>query len=106
MATVFFSLNGKSAASRITFENPACQWRDLPQKTSYNSSKTRESVAFALGTILKKGLRQEVIEMMRLLKLLFVLAVLVGAAVLGYAYIGDLSPEQSDVSAPVELNGN
>lgn len=44
--------------------------------------------------------------MMRLLKLLFVLAVLLGAAVLGYAYIGDLSPEQSDVSTPVDLNGN
>lgn len=43
--------------------------------------------------------------MMRLLKLLFVLAVLLGAAVLGYAYIGDLSPEQSDVSEPVQLNG-
>ena len=43
--------------------------------------------------------------MMRFLKLLFVLAVLVGAAVLGYAYIGDLSPEQSDVSEPVQLNG-
>lgn len=43
--------------------------------------------------------------MMRLLKLLFLLVVVLAAAVLGYAYIGDLSPDQSDVSAPVQLNG-
>ena len=42
--------------------------------------------------------------MLRLLKILFVLAVLIGAAVVGYAYLGDLSPQQSDVSQPVSLN--
>ncbi len=44
--------------------------------------------------------------MLRLLRFLFVIAVLLGAAVVGYAYLGDLSPEQSDVSAPVTLDGN
>lgn len=44
--------------------------------------------------------------MLRLLKILFVLAVFVAAAVVGYAYLGDLSPEQEDVSQPVTLNGN
>ncbi len=44
--------------------------------------------------------------MLRLLRFLFVIAVLLGAAVIGYAYLGDLSPEQSDVSAPVTLDGN
>ncbi len=44
--------------------------------------------------------------MFRLLKLLFLLAVLIGSAVLGYAYLGDLSPEQGEVSAPVTLDGN
>lgn len=44
--------------------------------------------------------------MLRILKLLFVLAVLIGSAVLGYAYLGDLSPEQTDVSEPVTLDGN
>ena len=44
--------------------------------------------------------------MFRLFKILFYLAVLVGMAVLGYAYLGDLSPEQEDVTAPVELNGS
>lgn len=44
--------------------------------------------------------------MLRLLRILFVLAVLIGAAVVGYAYLGDLSPEQTDVSEPVTLDGN
>lgn len=44
--------------------------------------------------------------MLRLLKFLFVLAVLIAAAVLGYAYLGDLSPEQEDVSVPVTLDEN
>ena len=41
--------------------------------------------------------------MLRILKLIFVLAVLIGFAVVGYAYLGDLSPEQEDVSEPVDL---
>ena len=44
--------------------------------------------------------------MFRLLRILFYLAVLVGAAVVGYAYLGDLTPEQSDVTAPVTLDGS
>ncbi len=42
--------------------------------------------------------------MYRLLKLLFLLVVVLVAAVLGYAYIGDLSPDQSDISTPVQLD--
>ena len=44
--------------------------------------------------------------MLRLLRILFVLAVMIGAAMVGYAYLGDLSPDQSDVSQPVTLDGN
>ena len=44
--------------------------------------------------------------MFRLLKLLFLLLIVVISAVLGYAYIGDLSPKQTDVSTPVDLDGN
>lgn len=44
--------------------------------------------------------------MLRVLRFLFILAVLVGAAVVGYAYLGDLSPEQTEVSEPVTLDGN
>ncbi len=41
--------------------------------------------------------------MLRILRLLFILAVLVAGAVIGYAYIGNLSPEQEPVSEPVDL---
>ncbi|NNL35907.1 MAG: hypothetical protein HKP35_08825 [Silicimonas sp.] len=41
-----------------------------------------------------------------MLKVLFVLVVLIASAVLGYAYLGDLSPTQQDVSEPVTLDGN
>lgn len=44
--------------------------------------------------------------MLRLLRVLFLLAVLIGTAVVGYAYLGDLSPDQSDVSTPVTLDGS
>lgn len=43
--------------------------------------------------------------MLRLLKLLFLLVIVIGMAVLGYAYLGDLSPAQEDVSEPVTLEG-
>ncbi len=44
--------------------------------------------------------------MLRLLKFLFVLTVMLVAAVVGYAYLGDLSPEQEDVSEPVMLDAS
>ncbi len=44
--------------------------------------------------------------MLRLLRILFLLAVLIGTAVIGYAYLGDLSPDQSEVNQPVTLDGN
>ena len=43
--------------------------------------------------------------MLRLLKFLFAFVVLLAVAVVGYAYLGDLSPEQTDVSEPVSLDG-
>ncbi len=42
--------------------------------------------------------------MLRFLKLLLVLVVFLAAIVIGYAYLGDISPEQNDVSEPVELD--
>ncbi len=42
--------------------------------------------------------------MLRFLKLLLVLVVLLAAVVIGYAYLGDISPEQTDVSEPVEID--
>lgn len=32
--------------------------------------------------------------------------VLVGAAVIGFAYLGDLSPQQEEVSEPVSLDAD
>ena len=42
--------------------------------------------------------------MLRFLKLLLVLVVFLAAIVIGYACLGDISPEQNDVSEPVELD--
>ncbi|WP_413873497.1 hypothetical protein [Albidovulum sp.] len=41
---------------------------------------------------------------MRILKLLFLLAVLGFAGLAGYAYLGDMAPEQSEVRTPVQLD--
>ena len=105
MATVFFSLNGKSAASRITFKTPLVNGVIFRKRPVIIHERPAKAWREPGERPEKQGQRQEGFEMMRFLKLLFVLAVLVGAAVLGYAYIGDLSPEQSDVSEPVQLNG-
>ena len=40
------------------------------------------------------------------LKLILILLVLGGIGLVGYAYLGDLSPEQNDVVQPVTLDGS
>lgn len=42
--------------------------------------------------------------MFRILKLIFLLAVLGLAGLSGYAYLGDMSPERSEVRTPVQLD--
>jgi len=44
--------------------------------------------------------------MRTILKLIFILALLAAIAVVGYAFVGDLSPEQQDVTEPVILDGS
>lgn len=44
--------------------------------------------------------------MFRLLKFLFYLLILAALVVVGYAYLGDLSPSRDDVVEPVELNAH
>ena len=44
--------------------------------------------------------------MMRLIKALFVLALLGFAGLSGYAYFADMSPVQTEVRQPVVLNAN
>ncbi len=49
---------------------------------------------------------RRLIKVFRLLKLVFIVLILLGGAVIVYAYVGDLSPTQVNVSAPVELDGS
>ncbi|HPE25306.1 hypothetical protein [Albidovulum sp.] len=42
--------------------------------------------------------------MIRILKLVATLAVLGFAGLVGYAYLGDMSPARQDISQPVSLN--
>lgn len=44
--------------------------------------------------------------MVRILKILFVLALLGFAGLTGYAYLGDMTPDRVEKSEPVELNVN
>ncbi len=44
--------------------------------------------------------------MKTILKLILILAVLTALGVIGYAYLGDMSPDQADVSEPVILDGS
>ncbi len=40
----------------------------------------------------------------RILKFLLLLALIAFVGLVGYAYLGNLKPQQSDVTVPVELN--
>ena len=44
--------------------------------------------------------------MLGLLKLILALVVILAVVLIGYAYFGDLTPDQEDASEPVELNAN
>lgn len=44
--------------------------------------------------------------MFGLLKILFVLVLLGGIGLVGFAYLGDLSPQQQEITQPIELNAN
>jgi len=44
--------------------------------------------------------------MFRLFKIVVFLVVLAGVVVVGYAYLGNLSPERHDVTEPVDLNAS
>lgn len=42
--------------------------------------------------------------MLRILKVLVFLVLIAFVGLVGYAYLGDLEPERSEVTVPVELN--
>lgn len=43
-------------------------------------------------------------KMLRIFKFLILIALIAFAGLVGYAYLGDLTPERGDVTVPVELN--
>ena len=103
MAIVFFSRNGNSAASLSLFRADVLNGVIFPKRPVINAKKCCRR---AVQVRLRGPLGQRGFAMLRLLRFLFVLAVLIGAAVIGYAYLGDLSPDQSEVSQPVTLDGS
>jgi len=42
----------------------------------------------------------------RLIKILFVLLLLGGAGLVGFAYLGDLTPDRVETRIPVDLDGS
>ncbi len=42
----------------------------------------------------------------RLLRAVFFLVVILGLGLVGYAYLGDLSPDRSEVRIPVDLDAD
>lgn len=44
--------------------------------------------------------------MVTILKFITILVILGAIGVVGYAYLADMTPEQSDIVAPVTLNGD
>lgn len=43
---------------------------------------------------------------MRLLKIVLFLILLLGAGLVGFAYLGDLSPDRTEVRQPIDLPSN
>ncbi|WP_274520045.1 hypothetical protein [Meridianimarinicoccus roseus] len=41
-----------------------------------------------------------------MLKLVVFLLIVAGAGLVGFAYLGDLTPQQTEVRIPVDLNGS
>jgi hypothetical protein len=98
MTTVFLSLNGKTAASRLSFEPGDLNGVIFQKRPVINRPRTAEG-----GMELVAG-AERLFRMLRFLKVILVLVVLIASAVIGFAYLGDLSPQQQDVSQPVTLD--
>ncbi|WP_279512624.1 hypothetical protein [Meridianimarinicoccus aquatilis] len=43
---------------------------------------------------------------MRMLKLVVFLLLIAGAGMVGFAYLGDLSPQRTEIRIPVDLDGS
>jgi len=96
IATVFFNWNGKSAASLVSFRKQGLEWRELCWMKSYmllQISRKRPRLGSKHGDV-----------MVRLVKFLLILVLLVALVVVGYAYLGDLTPTTTEVDEPIELD--
>ena len=75
------------------------EWREIQPKTIYKGGQFPPSDAGS-G---RNGQKVEG-QMVRLLKVLGFLLVVAAIGIVGYAYLGDLSPDQEDRATPVELD--
>ncbi len=94
--TVFFNTHTKPAASRLSFFLKPHEWREPAGNAIY---KTIGPTAEAAG-------KDTEADLATLLKLIVILAVLGVIGLTGYAYLGDLSPDQQDVVQPVTLDAD
>lgn len=92
--TVFFSLYATPAQSRL-FIVPNVNGVISP-KMPYIKTTKRHQIA--------QRTAQEADTVIRFIKILFYLFILLAALVVGYAYLGDLSPATEEVVEPVTLD--
>lgn len=84
----------------------AIEWRDLLGKTRYIPDKCRDYRGEKAAQAARKGQNEQKVGqfMGKLFRFFFAILVLLVFAAVGFAYLGDLSPIQTDVSEPVELD--
>jgi cobalamin biosynthesis Mg chelatase CobN len=101
-ATVFFSRIPKRHVPPIRSCFP--EWRDLEEKAIYNGRKPPETRRPEAMSGRGQEQRSERAMGRILLKLVAFLVVVGALGLVGFGYLGDLSPDQSDVSVPVTLD--
>jgi hypothetical protein len=78
------------------------QWRELGRNASYNRFRPRKHGRAETENTITDWQA----HMARLIKALFLLAILGFLGLVGFAYLGDLGPVPSEVRQPVDLNAN
>ncbi|WP_211301673.1 hypothetical protein [Defluviimonas denitrificans] len=78
-------------------ELPYICFREQPFRLEKAGAKSRDRAGPG-----KDKKRQD--KMVRIFKFLLLLALIAFVGLVGYAYLGDMTPERSDVTVPVDLN--